>query len=453
MSGGEAWSTGVATLADRVVAQARPGEQLEVVVGRSRRVVVKAYGAEIESITSADTAAIGVRVLVEGRQGLARAGSLADDVIADVLEDARSNVPYAQPDPFAGLAEPDGVAPVALDVWADELDAVQPDQRAGWALELERRVCDADPRITGVRSATYGEAHSAWAIASTAGVRAASAGTGCSAGVTALATDGGETQVGSASQVGRHPGELDLGWITAEAAERATRLLGARPVPSGRMAVVLDARVAASVLGITAGMLSGERVLKGRSPFAERLGSAIASPVLTFHDDATDARSDAADPFDGEGLATRRVPLVEAGVLSSFLHNAYTARRAGTASTGSAVRGYGSAPGVASLALAVSPGEASLDELVAKVGDGLLVFGVSGLHSGVNSVSGDFSVGAEGVRIRDGERAEPVREITIASTIPRLLLDIADVGGELTWLPGGDAAAPLVVAELTVSGR
>jgi PmbA protein len=201
-----------------------------------------------------------------------------------------------------------------------------------------------------------------------------------------------------------------------------------------------------------AGTLDGESVLKGRSPFADRVGEAIASPLLTLVDDATDPRSLGADTHDGEGLATRRVPLIEGGVLQGFLHNSMTGRRAGVPSTASAVRGYRSTPGVGAQALAMATGAGTIDDLVAGVDHGVLVQAMSGLHSGVNPVSGDFSVGVEGLMVRNGTRAEPIREATVASTLQRLLLDVAAVGGEIEWTPGGTGAAALVIPGVTLSG-
>jgi len=219
------------------------------------------------------------------------------------------------------------------------------------------------------------------------------------------------------------------------------------------MTVVLDPWVSAQFLGIVAGTLSGEAVQKGRSMFADRLGEEVAAPLLTLVDDPTDPEATSATSTDGEGLATRRNVLVADGRLERFVHNSETARRAGTASTGSAVRGYSSTPGVGARAVKVDPGRLDPSELVAGIDDGLLVQGVSGLHSGVNPVSGDFSTGAEGLRIRGGELAEPVREFTIASTIQKMLQDLAAVGSDVQWLPMRAAGVTLVVGELTVSGR
>ena len=193
-------------------------------------------------------------------------------------------------------------------------------------------------------------------------------------------------------------------------------------------------------------------MLKGRSLFGERLGESVAASVLTLIDDPTNPLAYTSSETDGEGLASRRNVLIDGGVLQKFVHNAYSARRAGTTSTANAVRGFSSTPGVGCRALSLAPGARLQPELLAAVGDGVLVSSVSGLHSGVNPVSGDFSTGAEGLRISGGALAEPLREFTIASTLQKMLADVADVGGDLEWLPMRAAGVSLVVRDVTLSG-
>jgi PmbA protein len=199
-------------------------------------------------------------------------------------------------------------------------------------------------------------------------------------------------------------------------------------------------------------MLDGESVLKGRSPFADRVGEPIASELLTLVDDPTIDESLGAESWDGEGLACRRNPLVVGGVLQGFLHNSYTARRAATRSTASASRSSRSLPGVGAQVLLVEPGHLDRDDLLGEIDDGLFVNSFAGLHSGVNPVSGDFSVGADGLMIRAGALAEPVREITIASTLQRLLRDIVAIGGDAEWLPSGDRVPTIVIGDVAMSG-
>jgi PmbA protein len=439
-------------LATKVAGQAAAGEQVEAYVSRGSQVSVRVHGGEVEAFTSSTSQAIGVRVVVDGRQGFASAGSLDDDVVAEVLADARDNAGFGEPDDANGLAEPDGVPFVEQDRWREALFADPVDAKIQRALQLEAAVLGGDPRITGVRSASYGDSHGEAALASSTGITAHSRATRCSASVTALAEDGGETQTGGGFDGGREPSELDLEAVAADAVERSTRLLGATQPPSRRLTIVLEPRIAATLLGIVAGTLTGDRVLKGRSPFGDRLGQEIAASALTLVDDPTDSRSIAAHAHDGEGLACRRNVLVADGVADRFLYDTWAARKAGTTSTGSAVRGVRSTPGVGVHALQVVPGPRSAEALLADVEDGLFVASFTGLHSGVNAISGDFSVGADGLVIRDGQLAEPVREITLASTIQRLLLGIREVGADLEWLPGGTGSATLVIDDVSMSG-
>jgi PmbA protein len=440
-------------LATKVAGAAGAGEEVEAFVGRSTTTSVKVHGGAIESLTQATSAGIGVRVIEDGRQGFAWAGSLDDDVVAEVLAEARDNVAYAQAEPWVGLAEPDGVEPPPIDLWRDGLAAQPTDRKVDLALELERAVRARDPRVVGVRTAQWADGAGEGAVATSTGIAVAGRSTYCHLSVLALATDSSETKTGYGVSVGREPDDVDLDRAADDAVDRATRLLGAVQPGSGSVTLVFEPRMAATLLGVVAGTLNGESVLKQRSPFADRVGEPIASPLVTLVDDPTDPMSLGADSHDGEGLATRRVPLVVDGVLQGFLQNTMTGRRAGVPSTASAVRGYRSTPGVGAQALALDTGAGSLDDLVAAVDHGVLVQSMTGLHSGVNPVSGDFSVGVEGLMVRGGERAEPIREATIASTLQRLLLDVSAVGGEREWTPGGTGAAALVIPAVMLSGR
>jgi PmbA protein len=440
-------------LATKVAGAAGAGEHVEAFVGRSMSTSVKVHGGAIESLTQATSAGIGVRVIEDGRQGFAWAGSLDDDVVAEVLAEARDNVVYAEAEPWVGLAEPDGVEPPRIDLWRDALAAQPTERKVDLALELERAVRARDPRIDGVRTAQWSDGAGEGAVATSTGIAVAGRSTFCNLSVLALASEGAETKTGYGVSVGREPDDVDLDRAADDAVERATRLLGAVQPASASVTLVLEPRMAATLLGVVAGTLNGESVLKGRSPFADRVGEPIASPLVTLVDDPTDPLSLGADSHDGEGLATRRVPLIVDGVLQRFLHNTMTGRRAGVPSTASAVRGYRSTPGVGAQALAVATGAGGLDDLVAAIDDGVLVQSMTGLHSGVNPVSGDFSVGVEGLMVRGGQRAEPMREATIASTLQRLLLDVSAVGGEREWTPGGTGAAALVIPGVMLSGR
>lgn len=445
--------TDLLALAEQVVAEARPGEQVEAYLGRRSHTEVKVFDGAVESLTSADTAGIGVRVVIEGRQGFAYAGSLDAEAAREVLAEARDNASFGTVDEHLGLVETDGVAAADLDLYREALATFPTDRKVDVALEVDRATRAADGRVRGLESAGYSDSTSESAIASTMGIRVTGRRTNCSVWAEALAGEGTGTRTGYGYSVGRSPDELDVARAAADAADRATRMLGARKPPSRRLVVVLDPRVTAAFLGVLSSTLSAEAVIKGRSLFAGREGQPVALPAITLVDDPTEPRAYGASTYDAEGLASRRNVLIGAGVLEGFLHNSYTARRTGRASNAAAVRGgYATGPGVGSRALSLSPGTLSQDELLAEVGEGLFVQSVSGLHSGVNPVSGDFSVGVEGLMVRNGERAEPVREATIASTLQRMLQDVVAVGGDHEWLPGGAAGVTLAIADVTLSG-
>jgi len=443
----------LAALVARVAGWARPGEQVEAYAARGTESEVVAYDGAVESLSTATSQGIGVRVVAGGRQGFAYAGSLDDDVVAETVADARDNAAFGTLDGHVGLAEPDGVAAADVELWRDEVAGLPTEAKVELALELEARVRAGDARIAGVKSASYGDTCGESAVATSTGISASSRRTGCYLVAVAVAADGDDRQVGVGYSVGRGPGELDLATAAGDAVARSTQLLGARQPRSGRTVVVFDRRVTTTVLSVLAGALSGDAVLKGRSLFATRLGEQVASPAVSLVDDPTDGRAYGAARYDSEGLACRPNVLVEGGVLRGFAYNTYAGRRAGVASTASAVRGgFRSPPGIGCRALALAPGSTGLEGILALVGDGVLVRSVSGVHSGVSSVSGDFSVGAEGLVVRGGQLAEPVREMTIASTLQRMLASVVAVGDDLEWLPGPAAGVTLAVADMAVSG-
>ena len=227
-------------IGDRIVALAKPGEQVEVVVGRSTSTEVRVYEGEVEQLASATSAGIGVRVVSGERQGFAYAGSLDHDVLAETLAEARDNASFATPDEWLGLAEPDGVAVPSLDLYRDELASVSTESKIDLAMALEKAVRAADGRISGVESADYADGVSEGAVVTTTGIRAVSRETSCYVSAYCLATEGDDTQTGFGFSVGRTPDDLDISVAAGDAARRATRLLGATKPSSGRVTVVLD---------------------------------------------------------------------------------------------------------------------------------------------------------------------------------------------------------------------
>lgn len=439
-------------IADRVVAMAKPGEHIEAFVSRDAETDIRIYEGQVEHFVAAQTEGVGIRVIRDGRTGFAYAGVLDETAVSEVLAEARDNVQFGTPDEWAGLAEPDGVDVIEQDLWSDALAEYSTDGKIALAKELERLTLAVDSRIR-VDDANYADVAAESAVATTTGIRRTGRENGCYVVVSTLADDGDETQTGFGFSVGRSPIEFDMAKAAKEASDRATRLLGATKPTTKRTTVVLDPYVTASFLGIISSTLNGESVAKGRSLFKDRLGQNVANSIVTLVDDPTNAKAYTATDLDGEGLAARRNVLIDAGILQQFVHSSYSARRVGTKSTGNAIRGgFKGTPGVGCLALQLLPGERDQAALIADIDDGVLIQSVSGLHSGVNAISGDFSAGASGLTITNGQVGGPIREFTIASTLQRMLQDVIEIGNDVDWLPMRAAGVTLAIRDVTMSG-
>jgi PmbA protein len=416
---------------------------------------VRVHGGEVESLTAATQRGIGVRAWIGGRVGYAFGTDLSEAGVAAIAARAAEAAGVADEDEFAGPPAPDG-APPAIDGLTDPSIAEWPTAKvAELALEVERAAVAADPRIAGVEQAVYAESADRVVIASSTGVEGSYEASSCYAYLQALAESGEGRETGLGFGLARGPAGLDPAAIGREGAERAVAMIGAGKPASRACPVVLDPTVAAGFAGLIGGTLGADAVQRGRSPFAERLGEEVAGEALVLHDDGLHPGGLASAPFDGEGVPRRRTPLIEDGRLRAFLYDTYTARRGDAESTASAGRGgYRAQPSVSPSNLVVAPGPLSFPQLLAEAGDGVYVTDVAGLHSGVNPVSGVFSVGASGREIVAGELAAPVREFTIAGDLVSMLRAVCAAGAEARWVPFGGSVStpPLLIGEMTVSG-
>lgn len=419
--------------------------------GTSRR--IRVYEGEVESLSDAGGRGVGVRAFVDGRSGYAYGTDLSDEGVVEVAGAARAAAEAADPDEHDGLPDDFGTTPVeglaspGLREWSTE-------RKVELALAVER-AARARPGVTQVENAIYSDADGSVALANSRGFAAGYDATQVWAYASAFAGEGADLMTGLGVELGRDPSELDPEAIGAEAAERALALVGARQPASRRCPVVLDAFVAASFAGFIGSMLSADAVQRGRSLFADREGDAIADPAVVLTDDGTDPEGPSSAPFDAEGSPSRRTPLIGDGRLLTFLFDTRTARRAGRTTTGNATRGsYRAPPTVGTTNLVVEPGSEDLEGLFSAAGEGLFVTDVAGLHSGVNPVSGTFSVGASGRLIEGGEAGTPVRELTIASDLVSMLQAVREVGAQARWVPFGGSvkAPPILVSEMAVSG-
>jgi PmbA protein len=428
---------------------------------------VRAHGGEVESLTAATQRGIGIRAWIGKQVGYAYGTDLSEAGIAALAKRAVESARVADEDDFAGppdvpvrLMDADGTkgAPergeglVLSDPGIGEWST---GQLADLTLEIERAALAADSRIAGVEQAVYADSAERVAIFSSAGVEGEYSSSSCYGYVQALAEGNNGRETGLGFGLGRGPAALDPAAIGREGAERAAEMIGAGKPQSRSCPVVLDPTVAASFIALIGKGLSAGAVQRGRSPFGERIGEEVADGAFSLYDDGLDPEGFASAPFDGEGVPKRRTPLIEGRTLRTFLYDTYTARRAEAESTGSASRsGYRSQPSVAASNLIVDDGSLDFAGLLREAGDGVLVTDVAGLHSGVNPVSGVFSVGASGRAIRGGELREPLREFTIASDLEAMLRAVSAVGTDSRWVPfGGSVRAPsLLISAMTIAG-
>ena len=441
-------------LTTAAVEAAEGDESIEAYAEESRRTEVDALRGEVEGLTFAESRGVGVRLLSGGRLGYAYAADPSPDEVRRAVVRARENAALAAPDQHNVLPEVEAFEPMPEVFRASQAD-IPTDRKVALALDVERRAVGTDPRVTKVDLAQVGDGVARVAIASTTGMSAEYARTDAWAVCVTLAVDGDETQTGFSYRIARELG--DLGWeaVADEAVERSVRMLGAVKPPTAKVPVVLDTFAGMTFLGVLSGALSAEAVLKGRSLFADRAGDRLGSELFTLVDDGRVLEGPGAAPFDDEGVPCGRTELFTAGVLNGFLHNTYTATRMGDGvrSTGNAQRGsYRGAPGVGTTNFFLQAGETTVEELYRRAAGGVLIQDVSGAHSGANAISGEFSVGATGLRILPGgELGEPLREMTIASTLPDMLAGVSGVGDDLRFFSSVGVPS-ILIREMTLAG-
>jgi PmbA protein len=415
---------------------------------------VRVYGGAVESVLEAGSRGVGVRVFAGGRTGYAYGSDLSESGLGELARAATSAAAVTEPDEHAGIPDDAGAADVGP-LASKEIDRWTMDRRVELALAVERAARERDRLVSNVEDTVYADSTGRVALANSAGFRGSYEQSQCYAYAYAFAGEGDDRMTGMAVGVARGPESLDPEAIGNEAADRAVSLHRARQPPSRRCPVVLDPYVSASFASVIGRTLSADAVQRGRSLFAGKEGEQVADPRLRLVDDGLHPEGLDTAPFDGEGSPQQKTPLIEDGRLRGFLYDAYTGRRGKHPSTGNGSRGsYRAPPSVGPTNLIVEPGDTGDDELLATAGDGFYVMSVSGLHSGVNPISGTFSVGATGRLIKSGELAEPVREVTIASDLVSMLNAVTAVGSEARWMPfSGSVKVPaLLIGEMTVAG-
>jgi PmbA protein len=409
---------------------------------------------EVEKLKSSRERRIGLRVFVGQSSATAATAEFDRDGLREFIAHTVTMARLAAADPAAGLPDP-ALHPKEfpdLELADVERGIVGADEALDLARRAERAALGADPRIRNSEGAEFDSGRYEIFFANSNGFAGGYAGTSFNLGVAPIAQDeNGAMQQGFWHTASRHFRNLeDPEAVGATAAKRALRRLGARKIKTTRAPVVFDPDMAASLLRSVAGAASGPSLYKGASFLLNKLGERIAAPNVTIYDDGTLKGMLGSKPFDGDGLPTSRKALVKEGVLATYLLDTYSARKLKLASTGNAARGVGDAPTVSSTNLYLQPGSSTPEQIIRSVKRGLYVTELIGF--GVNAVTGDYSRGAGGLWIEDGELAYPVQEITIAGNLREMFQAVEMIGDDLRWRAA--VVAPTIkIAEMTIAGE
>ncbi|MBI5847815.1 MAG: TldD/PmbA family protein [Nitrospirae bacterium] len=425
-------------------------DQAEVFCKSYRNIAVEIKDQAVESLSTSFSSGYSVRVIRNNRLGFSfsTAISEADQVIARAMDVCRS----VEKDLFHCLPSPS--SPNTVDIFDAAIRDLKEDDAISMTMQIERAAYNADHRIKRVRKPSTSFTVAETIIASSLGVKAQYQSTSCSAQLTAIAESGKESQTGWDYMGSRFLKEISFEDVGRTAAGSAIRLLGSRKIQCGKTTVILDHSVANDFLGIFASSLSSDAVQKGRSLLADRLNTLVISPKISIIDSGLLPGRLGSKPLDDEGVATQSKPLIQQGMLQSYLFNTYTARKGNTVSTGNAVRGsHASLPSVGVTNLYLEPATAA-DRIAAKdlfrtMGRGLYVVDAMGIHM-VNPISGDFSIGVTGLWIEQGEVAFPVKEALISGNLLDFFRKVSAVGDDMKFY-GSLGSPSLLIPDIDVS--
>lgn len=407
----------------------------EATVGESNHLSAKVRLGEPELVEEAGSRSLGLRVMRGQQVAVTYTSDLSGAGLDRLVEDALELAKLAQPDPFAGPPDPALLSQrnqhADLQLFDPEIDRLDAKQALAMAKAAEQAALKQDKRLINSEGASVSRRAGASALVTSGGFVGASCGTYASIDVNPVAgEDGGKKRVGSYWSARRHLAELmspeEVGEI---AARRTLEKLGARKVPTQEVPVIFDPDAGRSILGLLASCVTGGAVWRKASYLADRENTAIGSELLTVVDDPLLPRAPGSRPFDGEGLLSRRHLVVERGILKTFLLDSYSARKLGRETTGNASRDGGGGVGSSTTNFYLEPGELSPEALLASSERALYVTSMMGF--GFTAITGDFSRGAAGFWIENGQRVHPVEEVTISQNLDTMLKSIDGVANDL----------------------
>jgi PmbA protein len=409
---------------------------------------------EVETLKEAGSHAMGLRVFFGKRAASTHTSDLSAEGVNQLVAGALTLAKITSEDPHAGLPDPAllGSRPGDLQLYFDDVYSLPTEERIAQARRAEGAALSADPRIRNSEGGSFDAAHSHKILVNSLGFSGEYKTSYCSLAAVPIAqVDGSPMQRDYWFSVARTLRKLDSPeHVGRVAAERTLRRLGARRVRTARVPVIFDPMVSRSLLDNIAQLVNGDAIYRGASFLAGKLGERIAGENVTVIDDGTMPGGFGSSPFDDEGVPTRQTIIIERGVLKSYLLNTYTARKLGLKTTANAARGLAGNPGISSGNFFLQPATRTPRHIIADVQQGFYVTEFLGF--GVNPTTGDYSRGASGLWIENGELAYPVEEITVAGNLRDMLNNIAEIGSDLEFL-GSTAAPTLRIEGMTVAGE
>lgn len=406
---------------------------------------------EPEKMSSGFSLGIGLRTLDSaGRQGVAYVNSLDWNLLDEVVEWSFSNCMASEPDAYVALADPIPVSAEDLALSDEAVLNLSVSDRMAFCREMWETARSADPRVVSVRSASWGDGAGEVLYASSTGAMMWYEGASAGCGVSVILSSGDEMEMGGYGDESRVLASLDLQATALEAVRRTAMVLGGEPLPTGRYDLLLDPESSASFVEVLGELFLASNIHKNKSFLKGKLGEKIASTALSLVDDGALKGGIGTTPFDGEGVPCSKTALLSGGVVESWLYNLKYARIDGVASTGNAARSVSGTPDVDCSNLSLLPGMWTQQDLMLQIGSGILVTELLGLHT-INPVSGDFSLGIKGVRIKDGTLSEPVAGMTVAGNIKDVLHAIDLVGNDFKYF-GSIGSCSLVIRDVAAAG-
>ncbi|HTB19959.1 MAG TPA: TldD/PmbA family protein [Bryobacteraceae bacterium] len=407
----------------------------------------------LETLKDAGSRRAGLRVLVGKRVGSAHTSDLSAAGVRQLVESALAVAAISTEDPYADLPDASELGSLSQDLqlYSDDVQSIGTPARIQAALETEEAALSWDPRITNSEGASFSAYSGGRVFANSRGFLGSYRTSSCSLSATPVARLGDAMERDFWYSSARSHSKLESpAEVGRRAAERTVRRLGARKVLTQKVPVIFDSVTARALMGNLFEAVEGDSIYRKASFLAGKLGERVASENVTVIDDGALPGLFGTSPFDDEGVPSRRTVVIDRGVLKSYLLNSYAARKLGLRTTGNAARGITGNAGVGHGNFYLQNGDRSAEEIVRGVRQGLYVTELIG--QGVNIVTGDYSRGAAGLWIENGEFAYPVSEITIAANLRQMLLDIEPPGSDLEFR--GSVASPTVlIREMTVSGQ